>query len=186
MEEFLEVVKQFMIVEKNWIPKENHSSYYIRPMAMSLTNKLGVFTPAKTAIYIMGGPVSAYFQAKEISLKVDENYHRNTPKNCGGYKIAANYGPTVKLTALAEKEEGCSQLIWTYDEMLLESGASNIFFVFRDSEGKKLVTHPDDGLVLPGVTRSSIIALAEDVDKDIKVETRPIKIQELIERHQKN
>lgn len=71
-------------------------------MAMSLTDKLGVLKPNKTAIYIMGGPVSAYFQAKDIYLKVDETYHRNTPKNCGGFKLGANYGPTVKLTSEAE------------------------------------------------------------------------------------
>lgn len=69
---------------------------------MSLTNKLGVLRPNKSAIYLMGGPVSAYFQKKEIFLGVNETYHRNTDKNCGGFKIGANYGPTVKLTSDGE------------------------------------------------------------------------------------
>lgn len=64
-------------------------------MAMSLTNKLGVVKPNKTGLYLMGCPVSNYFMSDKIILKIDESYHRNTPKNCGAYKLAANYGPTV-------------------------------------------------------------------------------------------
>lgn len=70
--------------------------------------------------------------------------------------------------------------MWTYDEMILESGASNIFFLFSDETGVKLVTHPNDGLVLPGITRDSILKLAKDIDPAIHVEERPIKIEELI------
>lgn len=65
---------------------------------MSLTNKLGVIRPTRAAIYLMGCPVSSYFFKNEIVLGVDESYHRNTPKNCGQFKLASNYGPTVKLT----------------------------------------------------------------------------------------
>lgn len=93
--ELLEVIKKFMLLEKNWIPDTPNSSYYIRPFAMSLTNKLGVLKPTKSAIYVCGGPVSSYFELPEISLKVNETYHRNTPNNCGRNKVGANYGPTV-------------------------------------------------------------------------------------------
>lgn len=47
-----------MNIEKHWVPKDDNSSYYLRPLAMSLTNKLGVIKPKKSAIYLMGGPVS--------------------------------------------------------------------------------------------------------------------------------
>lgn len=48
--------------------------------------------------------------------------------------------------------------------MMLESGDSNIFFLFKEKNKKLLVTHPNDGMILPGVTRSSIIALTKDID----------------------
>ena len=51
--------------------------------------------------------------------------------------------------------------------MLLESGASNIFFVIKENGQKILVTHPSDGMILPGVTRTSILLLAKDIDKNI-------------------
>lgn len=60
--------------------------------------------------------------------------------------------------------------------MLLESGASNILFVFKDNEGTKLVTHPVDGLILEGNTRDAILKLAKNIDKDIIVQERPVKI----------
>lgn len=69
--------------------------------------------------------------------------------------------------------------------MILESGASNILFVIQDKDGKKLVTHPVDGLILEGNTRRVILELAKDIDKNITVEERPIKISEFIERHEK-
>lgn len=67
--------------------------------------------------------------------------------------------------------------------MMLESGASNIFFLFKEKGRKILVTHPTDGMILPGVTRSSILALVKDIDKNMIVEERPIKIGELLERY---
>ena len=48
-------------------------------------------------------------------------------------------------------------MIWTYNEMLLESGASNILFIIKDNEGKKIITHPVDGLILEGNTRDAIL-----------------------------
>lgn len=50
---------------------------------------------------------------------------------------------------------------------MLESGASNIFFLFKEGEKKYLVTHPTDGMVLPGVTRSAIIKLAQEIDSAV-------------------
>lgn len=92
----------------------------------------------------------------------------------------------MKLTTDSENESGVSQLIWTWDDILLESGASNIFFILKQKGGKKsLVTHPANGMVLPGVTRSSILLLAKDIDKNIVNEERPLKIQELMESYDK-
>lgn len=40
-------------------------------------------------------------------------------------------------------------------------------------------------MVLPGVTRSSILLLSKDIDKKMTTEERPIKITELLERYEK-
>lgn len=44
---------------------------------------------------------------------------------------------------------------------MLESGASNLFIVIKDNNMLKLVTHPLDGCVLPGIIRNTIIELTK-------------------------
>ena len=55
---------------------------------------------------------------------------------------------------------GHQQVLWLYnDKKIIEVGASNIFFVFKSKNGKKaeIVTPDLEDLILPGVTRDSII-----------------------------
>ena len=56
----------------------------------------------------------------------------------------------------------------------------NIFFMIN----KVLVTSPTNDRILDGVTRKSIITLAQK--RGIKVEERPIKITEVIDAHKNN
>ena len=131
---------------------------------------------------IVGCPVSGYFKKGKIKLLVDETYWRGTPKTGSGYKLASNYGPSVYISSRAEKN-GYSQSIWTYDEMMLESGASNLFFLIKNKGQLELITHPLDGCILPGITRDSIINLVPEFFPEMKVIERPFKIPEFIERH---
>lgn len=43
--ELLSLIKSFVWLEHWWIPTKPGCSLYIRPMAMSMTNKLGVHKP---------------------------------------------------------------------------------------------------------------------------------------------
>jgi branched-chain amino acid aminotransferase len=63
----------------------------------------------------------------------------------------------------------------------VEVGASNIFFVMKHKDGtKELLTPELDGLILPGVTRDSLIVIALFMQKlakkkkDLKVTERKI------------
>lgn len=62
-----------------------------------------------------------------------------------------------------------------------ESGSMNMFFLIRQ-EGEdgelELVTPPLDGLILPGVTRDTVIKLAQGF-RDIKVSERPLHFDEV-------
>ena len=73
-------------------------------------------------------------------------------------------------------------MIWTDDishEFIEEAGAMNIFVRIGD----KLLTAPTSDRILDGVTRKSIIAVAQDMG--IEVEVRKIAVRELIEAHGK-
>ena len=50
--------------------------------------------------------------------------------------------------------------MWLYGNEIIEAGTSNIFFIFKGKNGKKEIVTPDlRDLILPGVTRDSIIVI---------------------------
>jgi branched-chain amino acid aminotransferase len=61
------------------------------------------------------------------------------------------------------ESKGCQQCLWLYgeDHEITEVGAMNLFVLLRtDSGGLELVTSPlTSGIILPGVTRRSIIEM---------------------------
>ncbi len=74
-----------------------------------------------------------------------------------------------------------------YDDCLLESGASNLFFVVKNGDEVEFVTHPLDGSILPGITRDSIIKLFKDVypGDNFKMNERKFTMTEFMDRHEK-
>ena len=49
-------------------------------------------------------------------------------------------------------------MLWLYGNEIIEVGASNIFFVFKASNNKTEIVTPElKDLILPGITRDSII-----------------------------
>lgn len=69
-----------------------------------------------------------------------------------------NYGPTIAVGNQAQKQ-GHQQVLWLWNNKIGEIGSSNIFFVLTDKKTKKrkVITPALEDLVLPGVTRDSII-----------------------------
>uniref|UniRef100_A0A914CPU9 Branched-chain-amino-acid aminotransferase n=1 Tax=Acrobeloides nanus TaxID=290746 RepID=A0A914CPU9_9BILA len=67
------------------------------------------------------------------------------------------------------KDMGCQQALWLYDsdEKITEAGTMNIFVYWINEQGEEeLVTPPlTDGLILPGITRDSILEIANEWKK---------------------
>jgi len=58
--------------------------------------------------------------------------------------------------------QGCQQVLWLDGEKryITEVGTMNVFIYLKNKKGKtELVTPPLNGLILPGVTRQSILDL---------------------------
>jgi len=78
------------------------------------------------------------------------------------------------------KDQGYQQIIWTdanTHEYVEEAGTMNVFFRINDT----LLTAPTSDRILDGVTRKSLIALAEK--QGYTVDVRPIKVSEIVEAH---
>jgi len=175
---FLEAVNSLTFIDKNWIPQSAGSALYIRPFIFASDESLGVRASSSYKFIVFTGPVGPYYP-KPVHILVAQKYVRAFPGGVGFAKAAGNYAATLKPAEIA-KEEGFDQILWLDGlefKYLQECGTMNIFAVIGDT----VLTPPTTDSILDGVTRDSIIKLLKEMG--IKVEVRPVSINELIEAH---
>ena len=125
---------------------------------------------------IICSPAQSYY-AGEVKVLFAEKFSRAADGGVGYAKAAGNYGAQFYPTSLAHAK-GYQQIIWTdasTHEYLEEAGTMNIFFRVGDT----LLTAPNNDRILDGITRKSVIQLAED--NGINVEVRRVKVAEIKE-----
>ena len=165
--QLLECIKELLRVDKEWIPKRRGYSMYLRPVIFSTTPWLGLTQCSEAMILVLMSPVGPYFKSGfvPIKLSVDGKYIRAWPGGTGNIKYGGNYGSTV-ISQREASQGGASQSLYVYDveEYVTEAGTMNIFFLWTNTEGVKELVTPtlDDGTILPGVTRQSVIDLAKE------------------------
>ena len=176
---FLEAVNSMVLLDKQWIPQTAGSALYIRPFMFAADESLGVRASSSYKFIVFSGPVGPYYP-KPVRILVAQKYVRAFPGGVGFAKAAGNYAATLKPAEIA-KSEGFDQILWLDGlefKYLQECGTMNIFAVIGDT----VLTPPTADSILDGVTRDSILQLLKD--NGIKVEVRPIGIQELVDAHQ--
>ncbi len=184
-EEFLNSVVEAVKFSRQWIPpftKANPTpaSLYIRPFMIGITPKLGVMPSDDYLHAVITSPSGPYFPSglKPIRLKVEEKYIRAARGGTGDAKAAGNYAASL-LAAHKAKKEGYAQVLWldaVERKYIEEVGAMNVMMVKNDV----LVTPRLSGSILEGITRKSILDVAEK-HLGMKIEERPIAMEELIE-----
>jgi branched-chain amino acid aminotransferase len=109
-----------------------------------------------------------------------DRYVRAWPGGTGDCKVGGNYAPTIAPQEEAA-QRGFNQVLWLFGEEqeVTEVGTMNLFFFMRGEDGvHELVTAPLNDIVLPGVTRDSIISLARQ--HNIRVSERRQTMKQLI------
>ncbi|XP_026674867.1 branched-chain-amino-acid aminotransferase, cytosolic isoform X2 [Ceratina calcarata] len=168
-EELVKCCNRLIGIDQEWVPHSTASSLYLRPTMIGIDPTLGVASSESALLYVILSPVGSYFKASEakdgVSLLADPRYTRAWPGGCGNYKVGSNYGPTIYVQREAV-ERGLQQVLWLYgeDDEVTEAGTMNIFmFCINDDGEKELITPPlTSSLILPGVTRDSILGLARE------------------------
>ena len=115
-----------------------------------------------------------------MKILVEEKYTRAAPGGAGFSKNAGNYAGSM-LAAAEARKQGYDQVLWTdafEHKWLQEVGMMNVFFII---DGVAITPSLDEGTILAGVTRDSVIELLRGMD--MPVEERKISIDELIEFH---
>ena len=178
---FIEGMKQLVKLDANWIPQKHEYSLYIRPFMFSTDEVIGVKPSLKYKFMIILSPTGPYYSAP-MRIYAEEKYVRAVPGGVGYVKTAGNYGSSMYATAEA-KRKGYDQVLWMdalEHKYVQECGTMNVFFII----GNKAITPGiDEGTILEGVTRDSVIQLLKEAG--LQVEERRLSIDEIMEAYKK-
>ena len=181
-DQVLKALKALVYLDSRWVPAAQGASLYLRPTMIGIDPFLGLKPADSYLFYIIMCPVGAYYAEgfNPTKIHVCTDYVRAVKGGVGDVKTAGNYAASM-LASEKAIELGCTQVLWLdacERKYVEEVGTSNIFFSINDT----LITPPLSGSILGGITRNSVIKLAQSWD--IKVEERPIAIDEVIEASQ--
>jgi branched-chain amino acid aminotransferase len=157
------------VVEKNGV-----DACYIRPMVIRGYGSAGMVplgAPIET--FIPCWPWGTYLGEGALENGVDaciSSWNRMAPNTTPAMaKIAGNYlgGQLIKMEALANGfGEG---IALGTDGMISEGSGQNVFIVKQGV----IYTTPNNGTLLPGITRDSLITLARDAGFDVREQLMP-------------
>lgn len=160
---FVEAVRQLALADRDWFPRVDGRSLYMRPFMFANEAFLGV-RPAKSYKFlVICSPAGNYFKsgAPAVSIWVSRDYTRAAPGGTGAAKCGGNYAASLVPQAEAI-ERGHDQVVFldaAEKKWIEELGGMNLFFVFDDGS---MITPPLGGTILPGITRDSLLTLARE------------------------
>ncbi|MBK5269824.1 MAG: branched-chain amino acid aminotransferase, partial [Bacteroidia bacterium] len=176
---FMEGMRQLVALDKNWIPSKKDHSLYIRPFMFASDEMIGVRPSESYKFMIILSPCGPYYN-EPLRIYVEEKYVRAVQGGTGFAKTAGNYAAAMMATQEA-KGKGYDQVLWTdaYEHKYVqEIGTMNVFFIIGD---KAITPDLEQGTILNGVTRQSVITLLKEMG--LSVEERPIGIDEIIDAY---
>lgn len=177
---FMEGLLELLKLDSAWIPTTDGAALYVRPFMFATDDYIGVKASDTYKFMIFTTPVGAYY-GKPVKVMVDPYHIRAVRGGVGYIKVSGNYGRSLYPATLARKK-GYDQILWTdgiEHKYVEESGTMNMMFVINDT----LITPPLGDTILAGITRDSVLTIARDWG--IKVEERPLLVDELVDAAKK-
>jgi branched-chain amino acid aminotransferase len=176
-EAMLQAIIELVRLDQDWVPSTPTTALYLRPTIIGTEPFLGVRPSGAYTFFIIASPVGAYYEEgfNPVSIWVEDECVRAARGGLGAVKAGANYAASLYAAEQAKKN-GYSQVLWldaAEHKYLEEVGTMNLFV---DIDGVFL-TPALDGSILDGVTRSSIITLLHEWNREV-IE-RPISIDEI-------
>lgn len=168
--DFIQAVEALVKVDERWVPGNSdggEKSLYLRPFMFASEKFLGVRPAQHVTFMVIASPAGAYFKGgiKPVTLWLTEEYTRAGRGGMGAAKTGGNYASSL----VAQQEataQGCDQVVFLdaqEGKYVEELGGMNMYFVFDDGS----IVTPETGTILEGITRSSIIQLAEKMGHSV-------------------
>ena len=164
---FIESIKVLVNQDHEWVPTQAGESLYLRPFLIADEVGLGV-RPSNSARYLLiASPVGPFFKGgiKPVTVWISTEYVRAAPGGTGAAKCGGNYAASLVAQAQAA-EKGCDQVVWldaVERRWIEEMGGMNLYFVKGSGASATVMTPALTGTLLPGVTRDSLLAVAQDL-----------------------
>lgn len=175
---FMDGLKTLLDIDREWVPQKQGMSLYIRPFIIATEPMITARSSSEFMFCIITAVAPDYY-AKPLRVKIADKYSRAANGGVGFAKAAGNYAASFYPTRLA-REEGFDQVIWTdaaTHEFIEEAGTMNVFARINDT----LITAPVSERILNGVTRRSMIELAQR--NGWEVQERRLPVHEVHEAH---
>merc|ERR1711988_384854 len=184
-DELLKCIQKLVQLDQEWVPHAVSSSLYIRPTMIGIEPTLGLAPSSDVELFVILSPVGPYYSSglNPINLMADPKFVRACPGGTGYAKMGSNYAPTLYVQNVAA-QHNCHQALWLYgpEEEITEVGCMNLFVMFKKENGQlELVTPPlDSGVILPGVTRRSVLEIAQE-SNEFDVSERKVTMKDVLE-----
>lgn len=138
------------------VKKNKLKECYIRPL-IYYGEKMGL-DPAGTEVSVMiaAWPWGKYLSKEAVDVKISDFVRIHPDSSVMEAKISGHYTNSILASTEAKNDGYDEALLLDYKGNIAEGPGENIFFI----KGKELVT-PKLGTILPGITRNTIIEIAE-------------------------
>jgi branched-chain amino acid aminotransferase len=177
---FMNAVTSTVLDNLDFVPPYGKGTMYIRPISFGISQAISVQPASEYLFIVFASPVGPYFKggSKVLHLYLSDEFHRAAPKGIGNAKAIGNYSASL-LPGSKAKSKGFNDMIYVHaknERLIEEMGAANLF-IFSDGE---LLTPKLGGSILDGVTRDSVITIAEEM-LNLKVKETDIEIERLLQ-----
>lgn len=162
-DDFIGSLEAVVQADEVWVPSGGERSLYLRPFMFASENFLGVRASHTVDYYVIASPAGDYFPRgiQPLVVWVSPHAARAGRGGTGFAKCGGNYASSLQGKVEA-KEQGADEVMFLDSEThtnIDELSGMNVFVLFKDG---RLVTPKLTGSILPGVTRDSILQLAQD------------------------
>ena len=168
---FADALSQLVSAFEAFIPAGSGQSLYLRPTLLGLDNTFAVKSSERFCFLLLASPSEAYYD-DPIKVMIERTHSRAAKGGTGAEKVGGNYAGSLLATGRCI-EAGFDQPLWldasTHSEIEELSGMN--FMAVIDDE---LHTPALSGTILPGVTRNSIIRVANNMGISVVERTMPV------------
>ena len=166
VDDFYDAIIELLKIEKDWVPKEENMSLYIRPFLIASEAFLGLKETNEADFYVILSPVAPYISGV-ATIWLEDTYFRAGPGGTGNAKCGGNYAASLLPKKLA-KAQGCNECLFLdakTNKYVEEFSGMSFFCVDKNNV---LYTPKINDSILQSITRDSIIKIAKKLKINVQ------------------